>query len=211
MREWIIRILLKLLFLGYPKLYRTTVHNRPQDAYSKPHLYAHYHGDELVLVPSQRNKKITTLSSMSKDGKRMSSLLKFLGYQVIVGSSSRRSVGGLIELKNHILDKPGPVSFAVDGPRGPRHEIKPGVIWLSQKLSMPIIFLSVKCNRKWVFKKSWNQTYIPKPFSHVQIYCSNPYMPPTDQDSKVLARENTMILKAFNLNPERSSVAFWHS
>ena len=201
MLEFLIRLILKIIFSVYPLLYRVTIHNLPKDAYRSPYLYAHYHGDELALVPSQKNRGITTLSSLSRDGQRMSSLLKFLGYHVITGSSSRRSVGALIELKNYIAQHPGPISFAVDGPRGPRHEIKPGVVWLSQKLSTPIIFISVICPYRWTFHKSWNQTYIPKPFSHVHIYCSNPIHPPKDSEPQIVAGQLTSWMKTFCQDP----------
>lgn len=201
MIEFFIRWVLKLLFFLYPLCYRVTLHNLPKDPYTSPYLYAHYHGDELVLVPSQKHRGITTLSSLSRDGQRMAGLLRFLGYRVIIGSSSRRSVGALIELKQHIQQHPGPVSFAVDGPRGPLHDIKPGVIWLSQKLNMPIVFLSVVCPHRWTFQKSWNQTFVPKPFSHVHIYCSNPTTPPKDMEPQVLAQQLTPWMKTFHQDP----------
>lgn len=202
MMEPLIRHLLKLLFTLYPKLYRVVEINKPKDPKTTPYIYAHYHGDELVLVPAQKNIGVTTLSSESRDGRRMADVLTTLGYTVITGSSSHRSVGALIALKNHAKTHPGPISFAVDGPKGPRHEIKPGVIWLSQRLQFPIVFISVICPRRWTFKKSWNHCFIPKPFSQIQIYYSNPCISSPNEDPKQIAEKLSPHMLDWHNSPE---------
>ena len=202
MKEWLIRFILKLVFTLYPKLYRVHMINAPEDIAHTPIIYAHYHGDELALIPVLKGKGLTTMSRLSRDGRRMADVLHYLGYNVVSGSSSRRSVGALIELKAHAQEHPGPISFAVDGPKGPRHEIKPGLIWLSQKTQVPIVFTHVTCQRKWVFEEAWNKAFIPKPFSKVLITCSDPYIPPKHEDSRALTKQLTTKMQSWSQNPQ---------
>src|SRR5690606_1144704 len=54
----------------------------------QPCLFAHWHGDELVLVAYYSFRKLAVLSSLSKDGTLMARTLELLGYRVFRGSSS---------------------------------------------------------------------------------------------------------------------------
>ena len=99
--------------------------------------------------------------------------LKLLGAKTSRGSSTR---GGVSALKGLIqLCKNGhSCSFAVDGPKGPLYEIKPGVFETSRLLRAPIFACGVSVDRAWSFPKSWNKTYFPKPFSKVHIFWQGP-------------------------------------
>jgi lysophospholipid acyltransferase (LPLAT)-like uncharacterized protein len=196
-KERLIDLLLKLVFLIYPLTYRTRWVNVPSPLENQPAVYAHYHGHELVLIPAMRHQGLMTLSSLSRDGRRMARLLRFFGYTVIDGSSSRRGVQGLVELKRRLDKHPRPVSFAVDGPRGPLHEAKPGVIWLSQKTGLPLRLVSVHVTRAWVLRKSWNQALIPKPFSTVTLCCSDEVFLDTAMRPSELSQGLTRQLKEF--------------
>jgi len=60
-----------------------------QNRKPEPCLFAHWHGDELVLVGYYAHRRLAVLSSLSKDGSLMARVLELLGYQVFRGSSSR--------------------------------------------------------------------------------------------------------------------------
>lgn len=142
---------------------------------SAPCVYAHWHGDELVLVGYYSFRRLAVLSSLSKDGTLMARTLTILGYQVFRGSSSRGGARGLIGLIRAV--KGGAQSaMAVDGPRGPLHIVKPGVIELARKTGMPILPLRTRCDRAWRFPRSWNQTYLPKPFARVEVEYAEPVL-----------------------------------
>lgn len=131
-------------------------------------IFAHFHGDEIVLIQLFHRYPVATIVSTSKDGSIMNTLIRLLGGRTSRGSSTR---GGVSALKGLLkLMKLGWVSsFAVDGPKGPLHEVKPGVFEVSKLMQAPIFCAGVACDQKWVFKKSWNQTYFPKPFAKIQI------------------------------------------
>lgn len=60
-------------------------------------------------------------------------------------------------------------SFAVDGPRGPIYKVKPGVFEQSRLLNMDIFAIAASCDRAWYFPKSWNKSFLPKPFAKINV------------------------------------------
>lgn len=134
----------------------------------KPVILSHWHGDELALISIVGRYNIATIASQSKDGELMSKVLKWMGAKTSRGSSTR---GGVQALKGllRLLKDGGNCSFAVDGPKGPLHKVKPGVFELSRMIHGPIYAVGVYCDRAIHFPKSWNKTFLPKPFARVII------------------------------------------
>ena len=138
---------------------------------------AHWHGDELALVPRFGNLGLTILVSHSKDGEKMARATRALGYRVTRGSSTRGAVGGLLALIKAVRGGHN-VVLAVDGPKGPRGVCKPGIVRVVQKAGVPLFPVGVASTRRFVFKKTWNQVYLPLPFSRQVIYIDRPiYFP----------------------------------
>ena len=125
-------------------------------------ILAHFHGDEIALISLAKKYKIATMTSTSKDGEIMNTTLNLLGAKTSRGSSTRGGIGALKGLIR--LSKEGhSTSFAVDGPKGPLHGVKPGVFEFSRLTGANIYACGVFCDRAWHFPKSWNKTYFPKP------------------------------------------------
>jgi lysophospholipid acyltransferase (LPLAT)-like uncharacterized protein len=138
---------------------------------------AHWHGDELALVSRFGNLGLTILVSHSKDGEIMARATQALGYRVTRGSSTRGAVGGLLALIKAVKDGYN-VVLAVDGPKGPRGVCKPGIVRVAQKTGVPLFPVGVASTRRFVFKKTWNQVYLPLPFSRQVIFIDKPmYFP----------------------------------
>ena len=78
------------------------------------------------------------LTSKSKDGELVAKFAQTFGVKSVRGSSNRGGREALVQLLR-VTRKGGRVAFAVDGPKGPRGEVKPGIIYLSQKLQVPIL------------------------------------------------------------------------
>ena len=98
----------------------------------------------------------------------MNRLVQLFGGQTVRGSSTR---GGIQALKGIIaLKKQGyRPNMAVDGPKGPIYKVKPGVFQISRLTGLPIIPISFHASKTYLFKKSWNQTRLPLPFSKITI------------------------------------------
>lgn len=98
----------------------------------------------------------------------MAKVLDILGYQVFRGSSSRGGARGLLKLVKAV--KAGSQgALAVDGPRGPLHEVKPGIADLAIRTNVPLIGVRVRAFSSWTFDSTWNKCYLPKPFSRIQV------------------------------------------
>jgi lysophospholipid acyltransferase (LPLAT)-like uncharacterized protein len=150
----------------------------------KPFLLAHWHGDEIALIQLSRRYRIATMTSQSKDGQMMEVIIKLLGAKTTQGSSTRGGVGGLKGLIR-LVRQGYNCSFAVDGPKGPIYKVKPGIFELSRLLDAPIYYAGVTCDRAIHVPKSWNKTYLPKPFAKIHVYWDGPLAPVTkDQDAR---------------------------
>jgi lysophospholipid acyltransferase (LPLAT)-like uncharacterized protein len=176
-RAWILGHLAWLLYRSLSFTWRVSVQEpasltqRLKD--KKAVLLAHWHGDELALIQLSSRYQIATLSSHSKDGAIMTVVLKRLGAKVVRGSSSRGAVSGYLGLVR-LIKKGANCSFAVDGPRGPYHQVKLGVLETSKNLQIPIFCAGV-------FEKSWNKAYLPKPFAKLNIVWTGPIEIPNKQ------------------------------
>lgn len=139
----------------------------------QPILLAHWHGDELVLLSTVRRYRVATIASQSKDGELMAKILGWMGARTSRGSSTR---GGVQALKGliRLLRDGGACSFAVDGPKGPIYKVKPGIFEIARMISAPIFSAGVSCDRAWHFPRSWNKTFLPKPFAKVVIIWTGP-------------------------------------
>jgi len=114
-----------------------------------------------------RRKPISIIISQSKDGELISRIVNLLGWHPVRGSSSRGGKKALREI--YTLSKKGyKIAHIVDGPKGPRNVVKPGLLIISKISGMPIIPTITSAEKKWVFN-SWDRFIVPKPFSRVII------------------------------------------
>ncbi|MBN1549903.1 lysophospholipid acyltransferase family protein [bacterium] len=150
-------------------------------------ILVHWHEDDLSLIGPHRYRNYCVLISHSRDGDILAHVMSKLGYSVVRGSSSKGGARGLIQLIRKAKSGSN-VIVTVDGPRGPRHIVKPGAILLSQKSKQPIITVAAVAAKRYVFRKSWSQTYLPAPFSRVIIGYGGPIDPPKSGDASNLEK-----------------------
>ncbi len=136
-------------------------------------VYAHWHGDEMAVLHLLPRYRSCAIVSTSKDGEIMANLIRLIGAKTSRGSSTR---GGVSALRGIIrLAKLGyRPSVAVDGPKGPYHKVKPGVFEISKLIGGRIYPLTVAVSKAYVFERAWNKTYLPLPFSRIQIVWGEP-------------------------------------
>lgn len=176
-RSRILPILIWMIYTPLKLSWRIEIHESPEllsDLKNNRMVaIAHWHGDEFGLVFLLRRYRCAAITSTSKDGEIMTGFLDILGVKTSRGSSTR---GGVSALKGILrLAKAGfRPSFAVDGPKGPYHKVKPGILEVAKILSCPIHPIGVSCSRSFVFKKSWNKSYLPLPFSKLVIFWGLP-------------------------------------
>ena len=110
-----------------------------------------------------RNRIINALQSSHSDGMITSTAFKFLGMNVILGSSNR---GGMQAFRQMVkcIQLGESVAITPDGPKGPKEKVKDGIIKLAQITNSPIIPL-VWSTKKFKIINSWDNFVIPMPFS----------------------------------------------
>jgi lysophospholipid acyltransferase (LPLAT)-like uncharacterized protein len=114
-----------------------------------------------------RNLGVRVMSSNSYDGEYMGRIIKKFGFVAVKGSSSRNAVRALLGLRRALEDG-WTVAFTLDGPRGPRHKVKPGPAALGRSSGVPLTMFHAAVDKAWVLN-SWDRLMIPMPFSRVLL------------------------------------------
>ena len=144
---------------------------------NKPIMLCVWHGRMLFPIFYVIKKKLTpwAIASPYKDGAIVASILKKWNVQIITGSSNRNPKEVINKIKSIFKkDSNEIICITNDGPKGPRHIAKKGSIELAQKLDAQIITITGNASRNWIFN-SWDQFYLPKPFSKIIIHVAPAY------------------------------------
>ena len=158
----------------------------------KPAIVACWHAELLPLAFSMYKEGAVGLASQSKDGELIAKILKRWGYDAVRGSSSRGGLRALAGLKKE-LDKGKLVALTVDGPKGPRHIVKQGIIYLAKMTGAPVypVFTSIGLYKTF---SSWDRFVLPLPFTRVFVTATEPlyFTKDTDPEEDRLLLEKTM-------------------
>ena len=114
-----------------------------------------------------RNVGVRVMSSYSYDGEYMGRIIGKFGFVAVKGSSSRHAVRALLGLRR-ALKEGWAVAFSLDGPRGPRYQVKPGPVALARASGVPLSTFHIAVERAWVLN-TWDRLILPKPFSRVLV------------------------------------------
>jgi lysophospholipid acyltransferase (LPLAT)-like uncharacterized protein len=75
-----------------------------------------------------------------------------------------------------------PAAIALDGPRGPIYESKPGIQFLSNVLGYPVVPAATSAGRAWILESTWCRYMLPYPFTRCVIVMGKPIQPPVALD-----------------------------
>lgn len=156
-------------------------------------IFAFFHGEQFALVPTHKHRRYVIMTSYSLDGELQTRILKKFGYDIVRGSTSKKgAASGTLSMVEKVLNGQN-CAIAVDGPHGPGFKVKPGVIFLAQKTSRPIVPVRVFAEKKITFK-NWDKYILPLPFSKIFIIYNEPiYVSNSDNmKEKTLQLEHTL-------------------
>ena len=170
-----------LAFLGYCfiKLYTGTLrienvwHPDSKILEKSKLLYGFWHGRQFLLVSAFQHQNVAIMSDVSWAGEIQTHLLERFGYLMIRGSSKRKGVRALLEMKR-VIEHGYTPAFALDGPRGPIYKAKPGIVFLAKKMKAPILPVSTTARRYWTIQSTWCHYLVPKPFSRCLVHVGKP-------------------------------------
>ena len=146
---------------------------RPIYEARRPHVFLLWHEVLLPLLWHHRGQGIVIIVSENRDGQYLADFARVLGYGSVRGSSSRGAARALLGAVRELRSGHS-VAFTPDGPRGPRRELKPGVVAAAQRGGAVIVPIHARADRGWRLD-SWDRFLIPKPGARVTVSYGRPF------------------------------------
>lgn len=134
---------------------------------------AHWHGEELGILHLLKRYRVACMVSQSFDGELVARMIHHFGSKAVRGSSSRGAVQALKGILRLAKEGWRP-SVAVDGPRGPRHEVKLGVVEIARVLKVPILPINMACSRSFILKNRGTNRNFRFPLAELSFSGANP-------------------------------------
>jgi lysophospholipid acyltransferase (LPLAT)-like uncharacterized protein len=162
----------------------------------RPLIISFWHACIIPATYLFRNLGIRVMSSNSYDGEYMGRIIRKFGFVAVKGSSSRNAVRALLGLRR-ALRQAWSVAFTLDGPRGPRHKVKPGPVALARSSGVSLTLFHIAVDRGWVLN-TWDHLIIPKPFSRVLMRFGQLIPIPADASDEHLERYERELQDSLN-------------
>jgi lysophospholipid acyltransferase (LPLAT)-like uncharacterized protein len=141
------------------------------------YIYAFWHEHMLMPAYLYGQADIHVLISRHADGQLIAEIVERLGFRTVRGSTTRGGVEALREMVK--LGRTGHLAITPDGPRGPRRQVQPGVVYLASRTGLPVVPFSYGYERAWR-AKSWDRFAVPRPFSKAVCVSLDPIFVPPD-------------------------------
>jgi hypothetical protein len=184
---WCVVLLMKALYATCRKSYYSAdpETNAYKDLGEARHLYCVWHDQIVMVLFSGRPKRAAGLVSKHQDGSYVADVMRMRGIKPVRGSTKRGGAEALRQLLETAKDHH--ITITPDGPRGPRHEIKPGIVFLASQTGRKIVPTAFYCKRSWAIKGSWTDMLLPKPFTRIIALGGTPLEVPPNLSREELA------------------------
>jgi len=131
---------------------------------------AFWHAQQLMIPAGYRGTGSHVLISRHGDGEIIARIIARFGHEAVRGSSTRGGAGALRALIK--LGRSGrDVVVTPDGPKGPRHVAKLGVVQLAKATGLPIVPMAFACSKKNSFRAgiaTWSRIHSPEGCSSME-------------------------------------------
>jgi len=144
-------------------------------------IYTFWHREIFAATWFWRKRGIVVMTSQNFDGEYIARIIQRHGYGAARGSSSKGAGRALVEMiRCHRAGRD--TAFTIDGPRGPRFVAKRGSVLLSRATGAAVLCFHIAVRNAFVFRKSWDRTQFPHPFSRAAIFIAPPIVVPEGAD-----------------------------
>lgn len=137
-------------------------------------IYVLWHDE--ILIPLARQSlvqpRVAALVSRHQDGAYLAEFMQRIGIRPVRGSTARGGDRALHALVHE--DERWHIFVTPDGPRGPQHQIKDGVIYLASRTGRPIVPIVSYFADAWHVPGKWTGLWIPKPFGRCWYLLGEP-------------------------------------
>jgi hypothetical protein len=159
-------------------------------------VYTFWHREIFAACWFWRKRGIVVMTSRNFDGEYIARIIQRHGYGAARGSSTYGASVALTEMIE-CLRNGRDAAFTIDGPRGPRYVAKRGAVMLSRATGAAILCFHVALHRAYVFRRTWDLTQFPLPFSQAAVFIAPPIaVPPQaseeEQAGKLKQVQNTL-------------------
>lgn len=155
------------------------------------YLYCIWHDSIIMPLFHARLHHMAGIVSGHQDGSYLAESMHYLNVKPVRGSSGKRGVrvlrAAIETTKDHHI------TITPDGPRGPRREMKDGIIFLASKSGRAIVPAAYRCSRAWRIRGSWTDLIVPKPFSRITMIVGEPIRIPEGIGREELAELTTKL------------------
>jgi len=159
-------------------------------------ILAFWHDRLLMLPLAYRGRKVCIMNSQHRDGEIATRAAARWGVRSVRGSATRGGVGAFLQLVD-AFGKGYDLAIVPDGPRGPRHVAKPGVVHLARATGAPIFPVTYAAARRRRLH-SWDRMILPLPFSLVLYRAGEPIEVPEDADDEQLKAKRLALQAELN-------------
>ena len=120
----------------------------------------------------------TAVISKSRDGEPLALIVNSysVGRTIRVAHNDRH--GALKSVINHLKDNVDVLVITPDGPRGPRYDLKPGIVAAAKASGAHVVPFSWTADKFWQMK-TWDWFMLPKPFSTIKVTFGAPLAVPS--------------------------------
>lgn len=125
------------------------------------------HGLAFSQLWAPHGRRVVVMLSPSLDGKLLAATLERFGLDHVGATSDSHGVAGTLEFIRRV--EAGDVGLiAVDGPRGPRGAVKPGVLRIAAATGAQLVVASTAASCGITFG-SWDGAHLAAPFARVEL------------------------------------------
>lgn len=152
---------------------------------SQRYLYCVWHDQIIMTVFAGRPLNMAGLVSRHHDGSYVADTIEMCGIKPVRGSTRHGGSQAMRQLIDTARDYH--IAITPDGPRGPRRELKDGIVFLASHSGRAIVPSAYQCRRCWKIRGNWTDMIIPKPFTKIVVRGGAPLQVPPDLSREQLA------------------------
>jgi len=135
-------------------------------------LFAVWHQSTFVMFDANPIKDMVVLTAKGSRGDIFTKAVEPYGYKIVrvpFDENKKDSAAAAVQLLK-CLEEGRNVVIALDGPKGPLFDVKPGIFFLSQKSGKKIVPVGFAASKKLSLGFRWDKFIVPSPFSRIVIY-----------------------------------------